>query len=74
VRFFVGPGQLINDDIVRWTYYIVGGIDVRAQLLDTTSLVEQAALDKYTFIRNAYLQRRRYLVYDGKPPPEPEEE
>ena len=32
-----------------------------------------AALDRYTFIRNAYLQRRRYLVYDGKPPPEPEE-
>ena len=30
----------------------------------------QAALDRYTFIRNAYLQRRRYLVYDGKPPPE----
>ena len=34
------------------------------------SLVDQAALDRYTFIRNAYLQRRRYLVYDGKPPPE----
>ena len=33
----------------------------------------QAALDRYTFIRNAYLQRRRYLVYDGKPPPEKEE-
>ena len=37
-------------------------------------LVDTAALDRYLFIRNAYLQRRRYLVYDGKPPPEPEEE
>jgi phospholipid-binding lipoprotein MlaA len=43
-------------------------------LLDTTTLVEQAALDKYVFIRNAYLQRRRYLLYDGKPPPETEEQ
>ena len=37
-------------------------------------MIDKAALDKYTFIRNAYLQRRRYLVYDGKPPPEKEEE
>ncbi len=29
----------------------------------------QAALDPYTFIRRAYLQRREYLVHDGKPPP-----
>ncbi len=35
--------------------------------------VDTAALDRYLFIRNAYLQRRRYLVYDGKPPPETEE-
>ena len=34
---------------------------------------DTAAIDRYTFIRNAYLQRRRYLVYDGKPPPEKEE-
>ena len=32
-------------------------------------MVDQAALDRYTFIRRAYLQRREYLVYDGKPPP-----
>ena len=37
------------------------------------AVIDTAALDRYLFIRNAYLQRRRYLVYDGKPPPEPEE-
>ena len=42
---------------------------MRAALL----VILTAALDRYTFIRNAYLQRRRYLVYDGKPPPETEE-
>jgi phospholipid-binding lipoprotein MlaA len=37
--------------------------------LQAESVVNQAALDPYTFIRRAYLQRRRYLVYDGQPPP-----
>lgn len=43
-------------------------LDVRAGLLGTEDLVQGAALDKYTFIRSAYTQRRRSLVYDGKPP------
>ncbi|AEI82896.1 VacJ-like lipoprotein (plasmid) [Cupriavidus necator N-1] len=40
----------------------------RAQLLGATSLIEQAALDKYAFMRDAYLQRREYQIYDGNPP------
>jgi len=32
------------------------------------SVLDQAALDKYTFIRDAWLQRRRNQVYDGHPP------
>ena len=40
----------------------------RAQLLGATNLLEQAALDKYAFMRDAYLQRREYLIYDGNPP------
>jgi phospholipid-binding lipoprotein MlaA len=43
-------------------------VDTRAQLLDTSSLLEAAALDPYSFVRDAYLQRRRYQVYDGDPP------
>ncbi len=49
---------------------ILDTINIRANLLGTTNLVEEAALDRYTFIRDAYLQRRRSLVYDGNPPPE----
>jgi phospholipid-binding lipoprotein MlaA len=48
-------------------------INTRAGLLGTEKLVEQAALDKYVFIRGAYLRRRQNQVYDGKPPEEPEE-
>jgi phospholipid-binding lipoprotein MlaA len=40
----------------------------RADLLDASRILEEAALDKYVFQRDAYLQRRRSLVYDGHPP------
>jgi len=46
----------------------------RADLLDAGRLLEEAALDKYVFLRDAYLQRRRSLIYDGRPPREEREE
>lgn len=49
-------------------------IEVRAQLLDAGKLIDDIALDKYSFVRNAYLQRRRSLVYDGAPPDAPQDE
>lgn len=42
-------------------------IDTRAQLLSVDSVLEQQ-LDRYIFVRNAYLQRRESLVHDGNPP------
>lgn len=47
-------------------------VEQRASLLPMERMVEGAALDRYSFIRNAYLQRRLNLVYDGNPP-EPKE-
>jgi len=49
---------------------------LRADLLEASRILEEAALDKYVFQRDAYLQRRRSLIYDGSPPreKEPEEE
>jgi phospholipid-binding lipoprotein MlaA len=43
-------------------------VDLRASVLDAEKIVEGAALDRYSFLRDAYLQRRRNLVYDGEPP------
>ncbi len=43
-------------------------VDVRASLLPADRVVEEAALDKYSYIRDAYLQRRRNQIYDGRPP------
>jgi phospholipid-binding lipoprotein MlaA len=45
----------------------------RADLLDASRILEEAALDKYVFQRDAYLQRRRSQVYDGNPPRVPRE-
>lgn len=43
-------------------------VDDRATLLPADKVIEEAALDKYSYIRDAYLQRRRNLVHDGNPP------
>lgn len=43
-------------------------VDVRAGLLPSDRVVEEAALDKYAYIRDAYLQRRRSQIFDGHPP------
>jgi phospholipid-binding lipoprotein MlaA len=56
---------------------IVQGVRIvnrRAELLETSKILETAALDPYEFVRDAYLQRRRNLVYDGSPPPEKDED
>ena len=51
-------------------------IDVRASLLSAGRIVDDIALDKYSFIRDGYISRRRSLVYDGDPPeiPEPKDD
>jgi phospholipid-binding lipoprotein MlaA len=58
---------------VHNSLYATRAIGNRANLLDASSVIDQAALDKYAFVRDAWLQRRRNLVYDGDPPREREE-
>lgn len=43
-------------------------VDKRATLLDAGNLLEDAALDRYEFIRDGYMQRRQSQVYDGNVP------
>jgi phospholipid-binding lipoprotein MlaA len=54
----------------RNTLYATRAVSTRANLLDASRVLDEAALDKYRFVRDAYLQRRRSLVYDGNPPRE----
>jgi len=57
-------------------YGVYGGylIDTRAELLDATNLIDQTALDRYQFTRDAYFQRRTSQQYEGNPPLAPEED
>ncbi len=43
-------------------------VNTRANLLKLGNMLDEAALDKYSFIRDSYLQRRRSLVFDGVEP------
>ncbi len=57
-----------------WALSAVELMQTRSELLAAQALLGQVALDRYTFVRDAYLARRRSLVYDGNPPPEPEDD
>lgn len=66
--FFTDPVTYIDPtrsrNQLRGTY----AVNRRAELLDASTILETAALDPYEFMRDAYLQRRRNLIYDGAPP------
>lgn len=53
---------------------ILNLINRRANLLETKEMFDEAALDPYSFLREAYLQQRNYLIYDGSPPVESTED
>ena len=74
IRAYATPIGYIPDVSTRNILWGIGFIDARASALEAESLVNQAALDPYTFIRRSYLQRRQYLVYDGHPPPPKDDE
>lgn len=60
----------ISDIPTRNTLTAVRAIDTRADLLRASAMLDEVALDKYTFIRDAYLQRRRSTIFEGNPPSE----
>ena len=62
------PAAIPQTDTGRYATFGVEAISLRARILDTTQLLEDVSLDKYTFIRDGYLSRRRDALYDGAPP------
>ena len=66
------PLWYVGNVPTRNELYGVRVVDTRANLLDASQLMEDAALDRYSYLRGAYQQRRRSLIYDGNPPREPD--
>lgn len=66
---YVDPTFAIEKDgKVYWGLVVLRFINTRADLLSASRVLEQAAIDPYVFVRDAYLQHRRNLIYDGNPP------
>ncbi|KTC65558.1 lipoprotein VacJ-like protein (plasmid) [Legionella adelaidensis] len=55
------PYPYIPSDTVVWSLIGVRYVDLRAQMLETDKLMDEA-MDKYSFMRDAYLQHRNYLI------------
>ncbi len=65
--FMINTNKLNSDEKIAINSLRI--INRRADLLDAGQLLEDAAFDKYSFLRDGYLQRRRNQIYDGDPPP-----
>ncbi|MDX1374816.1 MAG: VacJ family lipoprotein [Burkholderiales bacterium] len=63
----------IDDSTTMWMMAGLYLVSERAELLDVTTTLDEAAIDKYLQRRDAYFERRRYLIYDGNPPRPPRE-
>lgn len=68
VDSYYGLVENYPDIAVRNTLYVTDKVNQRAELLDTEAVVEDTLVDRYSFIRDAYLMHRQSLVYDGNPP------
>ncbi len=68
VDAYAGYSRYVDHIPSRNSAFGLEVIDLRANLLGASSTLDAAALDKYQFVRDAYLQRRLRSVYDGKAP------
>ncbi len=74
--FFFSIYPRISNSVVRYSIYAVGVVDRRSNYLQYQSVFEQAAVNQYVFMRDAYLQHRNYQIEENKqsrPSPSPEE-
>jgi phospholipid-binding lipoprotein MlaA len=62
------PVHYVDPWDTRYSLYALHAIDVRANLLRAGSVLDEAALDKYSFTRDAHLQRRRSQIFDTEKP------
>jgi phospholipid-binding lipoprotein MlaA len=67
------PYYAINESAFRPVTTVLGALNARSQLMSATQALDAIAMDKYSFVRDAFLSRRLRLVHDGNlPDDEPE--
>ncbi len=69
------PGEIATNPInyvapvaIPWFSGALRVTDTRADLLNASKIADEASVDRYEFLRNAYLQERNYQIHDGNPP------
>jgi len=62
---FLSPLSYVDNNWIRYGIYGAGVVDIRYRLLPQDHLLDES-YDPYSFLRNAYLQRREYEITDGK--------
>ena len=70
VDTYTNPRQYIKNNWIKYGLYLPDFVDRRAALLSLDDTLKNT-FDPYAFVRDAYLQRRAYLVSDGKTSDEP---
>lgn len=65
-----GPSAFFENGGTRNAVTVTRVVDLRAGLLRTGDALKAASLDPYSFVRDAWLQKRESEVYDGNPPRE----
>ncbi len=65
---YADPVANVDHVATRNTLLAIRIVSDRANLLPADKVIEEAALDKYSYMRDAYLQRRRSLIHDGNAP------
>lgn len=68
VDWQASPGQYFQDASSRTGVTLLNATETRASLLKAGDAVKAASLDPYSFVRDGWLQKREYDVYDGNPP------
>jgi phospholipid-binding lipoprotein MlaA len=63
--------QTLQQSLVTLT---IKYIDIRAGLLKASNVIDETIPDKYAFMRDAWMMRREFMIYDGNPPEEFSEE
>jgi phospholipid-binding lipoprotein MlaA len=69
---FVFAGGGVAASAISTGARAVDVVDTRADVMPTEKIIDEASVDRYSFIKNAYQQRREYLVHDGNVPEDEE--
>jgi phospholipid-binding lipoprotein MlaA len=60
---------VVTDPTAFWTAWGVNYVNTRANLFPAEKIIEEAATDKYSYLRDAFMQNRLNLINEGAPPP-----